>query len=158
MRKTFILLLFCLSGCVAGLKSGLPDYMILYNTELKINSADKPHDRISAELYNYTKRYTREKEGAPRYRLDLNYTTSEDKYAIQTNSIATRQKASINLDYILLNLDTNKVVSQRHIKRSGSYYIEDSTYSTYVAAEDELRNLASAVVDEMLLEIAVDLQ
>lgn len=153
-----------LTGCVPGLKFGFVKQNELENVQIEILPNDKVNNKVEFLLRNKLAYYASNRKSVdnmvvhdPRYKLIVKYDTYEDTYAIQTNTIATRQKAGLKVWYELSEIATNKVVSVGHVNRSGSFNVEDSTYSTYTAKTQEFENLVQPVVEEMLLNITMDL-
>lgn len=153
-----------LSGCVPGLRVGIARQHKLEDVNIEIASRGKHSEKIEFLLRNQIERYVRHTEDVSqemhersRYKLSIEYATYEETYAIQSNTIAKRQKAGLRIWYTLISLPDGILVSEGKISRSGSFDIEDSTYSTYVARVQEWENLIYPIVDEMLTNISVDL-
>lgn len=163
-----VFLLCCLlCGCVQGLRVGIVRQHKLEDVELDIVSRGKHSEKIEFLLLNQIERYIVHAAtnlddeintiNQNRYKLSIEYETYEETYAIQTNTIAKRQKAGLRVWYTLVELPQNTLVSDGYVNRSGSFDIEDSTYSTHVARVQEWENLIYPIVDEILLNISIDL-
>ncbi len=89
------------------------------------------------------------------YTLRLNYSTKQERYAIQyNNTFATRQKAIVTVNYELLDIKTGEELDRGTIRRSDSFDIEDSTYSTFISEQKSMEGLVYPMVDQLLLQIA----
>lgn len=162
-----LLLCIALSGCVPGLRVGIVRQHKLEDVELDITSRGNNREKIEFLLRNQIERYIVhaasnldeeiDLNNQIRYKLSIEYETYEETYAVQTNSIAKRQKAGLKVWYTLVELPEKTLVSDGYVNRSGSFDIEDSTYSTHVARVQEWENLIYPIVDEILLNISIDL-
>lgn len=88
------------------------------------------------------------------YNLVINYNVFTSTYAIQGfNTFATREKVLLTVDYALYNCH-GEAIDCGTIKRSGSFNIEDSTFSTYATQEYVASDLAYPAAEQILLNIS----
>lgn len=89
-----------------------------------------------------------------KYNLVINYTLITSTYAIQGfNTFATREKVLLTVDYKFYDCN-GEIIDCDTIKRSGSFNIEDSTFSTYATQEYVASDLAYPAAEQILLNIS----
>lgn len=88
-----------------------------------------------------------------KYILDVSYTLSIEGAAIQSNALATRNNLKINLNYILKDIITDKIIEQNTLVGIESFDIPSSPYSNYVSKEEIAVRVAKSLATELRLRL-----
>ncbi len=92
----------------------------------------------------------------PKYFLTLKVTQSVGSTYTTITGSSGRNKAHITTNYELKNLSNAKTISLGNTSTSGSYYVTDNRYGSYVAEEDTGSNLAVIIAQNIRNSIVND--
>ena len=84
-----------------------------------------------------------------KYVLNINLVTSSQNLGTQNNSIYTRTRLIMYVNYELLNINTQKIEIRDKFTASDSFQVDTSPYSTFVSEEQTSINMAKAISEEI---------
>jgi hypothetical protein len=151
----FLFILLLISGC--GFRP------LYYTKEGRDVLVGIHYDRIADHiknpratffLNNEIERMLERKDGTPeRYLLKITYDVDIDDYLIQDDSVASRKKIQIIMQYEVTELNGKRVVASGKLMDFDSFAITESPYADYVSEEDLTTRILLSLVQELKMQL-----
>lgn len=98
--------------------------------------------------------FGRDKEAAPKWRLDFTVTQTRDPKGLNLNNITERYQTDITVNYTLTNTSTGAVAHSGEVTSTVSYDDANDPYAGIAAREDTQRRAASDAARRIQTELA----
>jgi LPS-assembly lipoprotein len=151
LAPAFAGLSFVLAGCgftpmyaTPGLSSGLSSVDVV-----------APQGRVGYLLReDLDDNLARDKDIAPRWRLEMTISQSRNPLGLQIDNVAERYELAIKVDYTLTDLASGHVAHTGEIASKVSYDAADQPYAGIAARQDSQVKLASDAARRIQLDLA----
>jgi hypothetical protein len=149
-------LILCLSSCAnwSPLYSDANShYSELSSIRLGNFSCECDH-KVKYDAVTHLKRIVGGNEqGIKEYSLNLKIKSRQMPLAITINSIATRTKIFVELEYTLLRVADGKIIAQDKIVNIETLAVLRSTFSNFLAEEEMMSDMLKMTMEDLRLEL-----
>jgi LPS-assembly lipoprotein len=95
----------------------------------------------------------RDKDAAPRWRLDMEIVSSRDPRGLRQDDVAERYELGLTVRYILTEIATGKVAHSGQVTTEASYDAADQPYAGIAARQDTQQRAASDAARKIHLDL-----
>lgn len=146
-RIIALIMLISLSAC--GFKPILATNSTGYKalTEIKVVSVEGPDKLRLKRLVN--EEFDNDLQSIPKYDLKISISYNSFPMGVMKDTQITRYRVTTNLNYILINAETQKTVDSGAISLNGSYDASNSDFSNYISERHVSDNLVKELSKEL---------